>query len=79
MERININRTLRVKAIYFKGNTEPLKNRLVWVAANFLVVAKDENDTAPTWFNTDQVKRMEGVELVREVPRTRMEQRMAFL
>ena len=62
MQRISIDKPLRVKAIYLKGNTEPLQDKLVWIAYNFLVVAQDENDTAPTWYNVDNVDRLEGVE-----------------
>ena len=62
MQRLNINKPLRVKNIYFKGKGQPIHNCIVWVAANFLVVAKDENDTAPTWYNVDNVDRLEGVE-----------------
>ena len=62
MQRISIDKPLRVKAIYLKGNTEPLQDKLVWIAYNFLVVAQGENDTAPTWYNVDNVDRLEGVE-----------------
>lgn len=68
MERLNVNKPLRVQAIYFKGNGKPLRDRIVWVAANFLVVARDENDTAPTWYNVDKVDRLEGVEQMKEQP-----------
>lgn len=78
MERLIANKPLRAAAIYFKGKQQPLRNRIVWVAGNFLVVAKDENDTAPTWYNVDRIDRLEGVEQMREAPQTRLEQRIAF-
>lgn len=78
MERFIANKPLRAAAIYFKGKLPPLRNRIVWVAGDFLVVAKDENDTAPTWYNVDRIDRLEGVEQMREVPQTRLEQRIAF-
>lgn len=73
MERISINKPLRVKAIYFKGKSQPLRNRLVWVAGNFLVVAQDEFDAAPTWYNVDRVSELVGVEQIREEPQTRLQ------
>lgn len=73
MERISVNKPLRAKAIYFKGKSQPLRNRLVWVAGNFLVVAQDEFDTAPTWYNADRVDKLEGVEQLREEPQTRLQ------
>jgi len=33
----------------------------VYLADNFLIVAQDENDTSPTWYNIDTVERLEGV------------------
>ncbi len=69
-QRINVNKPLRVKAIYLKGsNNKPLRDRIVWIAYNFLVVAQDENDTAPTWYNVDKVDKLEGVEEIPDKPR----------
>ena len=68
-QRINVNKPLRVKAIYLKGsNNKPLRDRIVWIAYNFLVVAQDETDTAPTWYNVDKVDKLEGVEEIPEQP-----------
>ena len=61
MERLNLSRPLKAKAIYIKGNSKPLRDRTVFIAGNFLIVAKDAEDTAPTWYNVDQVNRLEGV------------------
>ncbi len=73
----NINKPLRAKSIYFKdGNNKPLRDRLVWITSAFLVVAQDENDTAPTWYNVDMVERLEGVE---EITDTTRRQRAVFL
>lgn len=67
---ISINKPLKAKAIYFKGNNKPLRDRLIYIAGNFLVVAQDENDTAPTWYNVDKVERLEGVEHLPTPPRS---------
>ena len=75
-QRINVNKPLRVKAIYFKGNTEPLEDKVIWIASNFLVVAHDESDAAPTWFNVDNVDRLEGVEVIPTKPK---QQQIVFL
>ena len=61
MERLNINKPLKAKAIYLKGNNKPLRDRTIYIAGNYLIVAKDAEDTAPTWYNVDQVNRLEGV------------------
>ena len=78
MKKLVINKPLRVASIFFKGKQQPLRNRIVWMAGNFLVVAKDENDTAPTWYNVDRVDRLEGVEQTPEPSRTRLEQRISI-
>ena len=64
MQRLNINMPLRASAIYFKDQEAPLPERIIYVAGNFLVVAEDENDTAPTWYNVDLIARLEGVTML---------------
>lgn len=49
-------------AVYLKDSKEPLQNKIVYIMDNFLIVAADEEDTAPTWYNMDRVDRLEGVE-----------------
>ena len=66
MKRLELTKPLKAKAIYLKGNSKPLRDRIIFIAGNFLVVAKDEEDTAPTWYNVDQVNRLEGVEQMQE-------------
>ena len=61
-QRANINKPLRVKAIYLKGNDKPLLDKIVCVYYNFLVVAENENDSSPTWYNIDTIDRLECVE-----------------
>lgn len=62
MNKLNINKPLKVAALFLKGNTKPLRNRIVFIAGNFLIVGQDEEDTRPTWYNMDKVDRLEGVE-----------------
>lgn len=69
VKRLDLNKPLKVKGIYIKGNSKPLHDRICFIAGNFLIVAKDENDTAPTWYNVDQVNKLEGVEQIPEPPR----------
>lgn len=61
-QRANINKPLRAKAIYLKGNDKPLLDKIVWIYYNFLVVAENENDFSPTWYNIDMIDRLESVE-----------------
>ena len=68
MERINILKPLKVKAIVFK-NDPTLFDRVVYIAGDFLIVGQDEEDTAPTWYNLDQIDRLEGVEQLTDTPR----------
>ena len=57
----NINKPLQVEAIYIKGEPEPLKNRVVFIMDHFVIVARDQNDTAPTWYNVEMIEKLEGV------------------
>lgn len=76
MNKFSINRVLRVAAIYFKDSKEPLRDRIIYVAGNFLVVAQGEDDIFPTWYNVDLIDRLEGVEMKPEPPR---KQRITFV
>lgn len=67
MEKLNINMPLRAKAVYLKGNSKPLRDRLIYIAGNFLVVAREEEDEEPVWYNVDKVDRLEGVA---KIPKT---------
>ena len=69
MKKLNIDKPLKVQALYLKGNSKPLRNRIVFIASNFLIVAQDEEDTAPTWYNVDKVDKLEGVEQIPDPPR----------
>lgn len=69
MKKLNIDKPLKVQALYLKGNNKPLRNRIVFIAGNFLIVAQDEEDTAPTWYNVDKVDKLEGVEQIPDPPR----------
>lgn len=71
-------RPLKVRAIYFRGSQKPLTNRVMWLAGNFLVVAKDKDDTAPTWYNVAKIDRLEGVEEMEETTTAKIS-RVAFL
>ncbi len=64
-----INKPLKVKALYFKGNKESINDCIVCMMDQFVIVAKDENDAAPVWFNLDLIERLEGVEAVSEAPK----------
>lgn len=71
MTKLELTKPYKAKAIHLKGNSKPLRDRIVFIAGNFLVVAQDMNDTAPTWYNVDQVNRLEGVEVIAEPPQQR--------
>lgn len=64
MQRLNITVPLRASAIFFKDQEAPLLDRIIYAAGDFLVVAEDENDTAPTWYNVDLIARLEGVTIL---------------
>ena len=71
MLKLELTKPYKAKAIRLKGSSKPLRDRIVFIAGNFLVVAQDMNDTAPTWYNVDQVNRLEGVEQITEPPQQR--------
>lgn len=74
----NVYKPMFARAIYLKGNPQPLENRAIAVVGRFLIVADSLNDTAPTWYNVDGVDRIEGAEKLREEPHTRLEQWLAI-
>lgn len=67
MEKLNINMPLTAKAVYLKGNSKPLRDRVIYIAGNFLVVGQNETDDAPVWYNVDKVDRLEGVAKIPKV------------
>lgn len=73
MQRLSMNKPMKAAAIYFKGKSMPLRDRLIWVSGNFLIVAQDEEDVKPTWYNIDRIDKLEGVEVEAEPPKTRLE------
>jgi hypothetical protein len=75
MLKLELTKPYKAKAIHLKGSSKPLRDRIVFIAGNFLVVAQDMNDTAPTWYNVDQVVKLEGVE---QIPEQRSAQQIRF-
>lgn len=55
---------LKVQTITFTDSTglEPKHNVLVWLKDNFVVVALDESDSSPTWYNVAVIFSLRGVE-----------------
>lgn len=51
----------QVEALYIKGQEEPIKDCAVFFLDNFVIVATDQNETAPTWYNINIVEKLEGV------------------
>lgn len=60
------NAILSVQTINFMGSAEhvPLHDKYVWLNGDFIIVANDINDSAPTWYNVATVASMDGVEVV---------------
>ena len=69
---LELDKPLKVQLIRFLGNKEPERDRVVFVAGNFVIVAKDENDTAPTWYNVDLIASLEGVTHITTARKTRI-------
>lgn len=67
-------RPLPCKALFLKGQEEPLRDCVVCFAGSFVIVAKDNTDTAPTWYNVERVEKLEGV----EDPEAKRQQRVGF-
>ena len=74
-----LNKCLLVKEVYLMNTIEPLKDCIVWMAGDFVIIAQDENDTAPTWYNSRIVTKLKGAQVLREPPRTRLENQMRFI
>ncbi len=47
MLKLELTKPYKAKAIHLKGSSKPLRDCIVFIAGNFLVVAQDMNDTAP--------------------------------
>ena len=62
MKPINIAKPLKAGAVYFKDGSEPITDCYIFLADHFVIVARDENDTRPTWYNTDLILCIEEVE-----------------
>lgn len=56
---------MRVKAVYFTDDQEPLRDVVAVVAGRFLLVTQDENDTDGTLYNLDVIRTLEGVEPIK--------------
>lgn len=78
-EGLIANRPLLAKEVYIVNTPEPIKNCVVWIAGTFVVIGRDENDTAPTWYNSRIVTKLKGAQVLREPPRTRLENQMRFI
>lgn len=61
MATINTNKPLLVDALYIKGESDPVTNSVVFLLDHFVIVARDQNDTAPIWYNVDLIEKMDGV------------------
>lgn len=61
INKVNTNRALSVKAIHFNDDKAPLKNCIIYVLDRFIIVFNDADDTAPTWYNIDTIKQLDGV------------------
>ena len=61
MAKVDLNKPLQVDLIYIKGRPDPIQNRVVFMLDNFIIVADNMNDTAPTWYNVNLIERLVGV------------------
>lgn len=63
MYREDTNMAFRVRQVWTRGDTDSpeFENVIVYFAGDFIVVAKSENDSSPTWINHNDVLLMRGV------------------
>ena len=61
MAIINTNKTLHAEAVYFKGQPDPIRNCVVFLLDPFVIIARDQHDTQPDWYNVQLIERMEKV------------------
>lgn len=78
-EKLITNKPLRARAVHILNNPEPLEDRVIWFFGDFVIVGLNDMDTAPTWYNTSVVMKLEGVEPLREPPQTRIEKQLRFI
>ena len=61
-----INKPMRAKVVYLKGNNRPMWDKVVLISGSFLIVADDENSTDATLYNLDTVDRIVGIKEIQE-------------
>lgn len=61
MAKVDLNKPLQVGAVYIKGKPDPIQNCVVFVLDHFVIIARNMNDTAPTWYNVNLIEKLEGV------------------
>ena len=61
MMRINTNKPLKVEAVYIKGQPDPIRNCVVFLLDPFVIIARDQSDTEPDWYNVQLIEKMEKV------------------
>ena len=62
MKKINTNKVFHAESIYFNSGEAALHDKMILFVDNFLIVGNDVNDTAPTMYNVNEIKKIEGAE-----------------
>ena len=60
--KADLNKPLQVDTVYIKGRPDPIRNCIVFMLNNFVIIAKDPGDTRPTWYNVNLIEKLEGVQ-----------------
>lgn len=58
--RIDSSKPLHVHMIHL-ANGDTLEDRNVFITSGFLIVEADREDTAPTWYNLNQITALQEV------------------
>lgn len=56
-----MNKPLKVKKAYIKGQTDPIRDCVVFILDNFVIIARNQNDNNPTWYNVNLIEKLEDV------------------
>lgn len=75
MNAINSNKVLHVKRVHL-ANGDTLDDKDVFISGGFLIVAADREDTAPTWYNLQNVEALQ--EVTQETPSRKQGQQIGF-
>ena len=57
----NVTKPITIKAVYFKDNSEPIRDIEALIMDDFLIILTDDSAKCADWHHISNISRMEGV------------------